>query len=84
MSMDKAKQERKVIHLQLDNEHFYYGSIASLFEDYDEAILGFNYYKVKNFLGKLGVMENEKCTIRQGILKTKQGERGRKKTDEKK
>lgn len=47
--MDKIKQERKVIHLQLDNEHFYYGSIASLFEDYDEAKLGFSYYKVKNF-----------------------------------
>ena len=30
-------------------------------------------------------MENEKCTIRQGVLKAKQGERGRKKLiDEKK
>ena len=74
--MDK-KQERKVIHLQIDGDHYYYGSIASLYEDFDEDSLGFSYFKVKNNLGRLGAMQNEKCVIRQGILRAKAGNRGR-------
>ena len=69
--MDK-KQERKVIHLQIGGDHYYYGSIASLYEDFDEDSLG-----VKNNLGRLGAMQNEKCVIRQGILRAKAGNRGR-------
>ena len=71
------KQERKVIHLELGGEHYYYGSIASLFEEFNEEILGFSYYKVKNNLGRLGMMQNDKCIIRQGSLKAKAGNRGK-------
>lgn len=72
------KQERKVIHLELDGKHYYYGSIASLYDDFSDEVLGFSHFKVKNNLGRLGMMENEKCTIRQGILKAKAGNRGKK------
>ena len=71
------KQERKVIHLELNGEHYYYGSIASLFEDFGDEVLGFSHYKVKNNLAKLGVMSNDNCTIRQGVLKAKEGKRGK-------
>lgn len=70
------KQERKVIHLELDGQHYYYGSIASLFEEFKEAVLGFTYYKVKNNLAKLNVMRNDRCIIRQGVLRAKRGNRG--------
>lgn len=74
------KQERKVIHLELGGEHYYYGSIASLFEEFSEEVLGFSHYKVKNNLGRLGVMQNDKCIIRQGILRAKAGNRGKSQT----
>ena len=73
--MDK-KQERKVIHLQIGDDHYYYGSIASMFEDFTDDVLGFSHYKVKNNLGRLGVMQNERCVIRQGVLRAKAGNRG--------
>ena len=75
-NMDKQKQERKVIHLQIGDNHYYYGSIASLFDEFSEVELGFSHYKVKNNLGRMGIMSNDKCTIRQGILKSKAGNRG--------
>ena len=71
------KQERKVIHLELGGKHYYYGSIASLFDEFSDEVLGFSHFKVKNNLGKLGVMQNDKCTIRQGILRAKAGNRGK-------
>lgn len=71
------KQERKVIHLELGGKHYYYGSIASLFDEFNDEVLGFSHFKVKNNLGKLGVMQNDKCIIRQGILRAKAGNRGR-------
>ena len=68
---EKKKQERKVVHLQLGDEHYYYGSIAQLFEDYSEDDLGISYFKTKNNLKAKGVIITEKCIIRQGVLRTK-------------
>lgn len=76
--MQPKRQERKVIHLQLNNNHSYYGSIASLFNCYSQTDLGYSYFQVKNNLGKLGIMQNDKCTIRQGIIKAKISNRGNK------
>ena len=68
---EKQKQERKVVHLQLGDEHYYYGSIAQLFEDYDKETLGISYYQAKNNLKSKGMIATDKCIIRQGILRTK-------------
>ena len=75
-NMDKQKQERKVIHLQIGDNHYYYGSIASLFDEFSEVELGFSIYKVKNNIGRLAIMQNDKCIIRLGVLKSKAGNRG--------
>ncbi len=69
---EKKKQERKVVHLQLGDEHVYYGSIAQLFEDYTEEELGISYFKTKNNLKAKGMIVTDKCTIRMGFLKTKE------------
>lgn len=72
MDMEKKKkQERKVIHVQFGDVHYYYGSIAQLFEDYTEDDLGISYYKTKNNLKAKGVIITDKCIIRQGVLRTK-------------
>ena len=75
--MEKKKQERKVIHIQIDGKNLYYGSIISLLEDFKEKQLGFPKSYIKNNLSKMGVLESKNCIIRQGILKTKNTKRGR-------
>lgn len=69
--MEDKKQERKVVHLQIGDDHIYYGSIAQLFSEYTEEELGISYYKTKNNLKAKGVIITDKCIIRQGILRTK-------------
>ena len=69
--MEDKKQERKVVHLQIGDDHSYYGSIAQLFEDYSEEQLGISYFKTKNNLKAKGVITTDKCIIRQGFLRTK-------------
>lgn len=67
----KEKQERKVVHLQIGEQHEYFGSIEQLFHKYDKNSLGFSIYQVRNNLKNLREMKSEFCTIRVGILQTK-------------
>lgn len=68
--------ERKVIHLQLGNDdHRYYGSIEQIFEELDEKTLGFKKYFLKLNLKKKGMLQNDKCTIRMGYIRSKKGNR---------
>lgn len=67
----KDKQERKVVHLQIGNNHEYYGSIEQLFNKYTKEELGFSIYQVRNNLKKMGIMESPSCIIRVGVLQTK-------------
>ena len=67
----KYKQERKVVHLQMGDQHEYYGSIEQLFCKYTKDEIGFSIYQVRNNLRKLGIMKSTTCTIRVGVLQTK-------------
>lgn len=67
----KEKQERKVVHLQIEDRHEYFGSIEQLFCKYKKDELGFSIYQVRNNLKNLGIMTSDKCTIRLGVLQTK-------------
>lgn len=67
----KEKQERKVVHLQIGDQHEYFGSIEQLFCKYKKEDLGFSVYQVRNNLKNLGIMVSEKCIIRLGVLQTK-------------
>ncbi len=67
----KEKQERKVVHLQIGEQHEYFGSIEQLFNKYDKNALGFSIYQVRNNLKNLGEMHSESCIIRVGVLQTK-------------
>lgn len=70
----KEKQERKVVHLQIGDQHEYFGSIEQLFNKYDKNTLGFSIFQVRNNLKNLGEMKSEFCIIRVGILQTKNKE----------
>ncbi len=67
----EKKQERKVVHLEMEGKHEYFGSIEQLFCKYNKEELGFSIYQVRNNLKKKGVMISLKCIIRVGLLQTK-------------
>lgn len=69
--INRDKQERKVVHLQIGERHEYFGSIEQLFCKYTKEQLGFSIYQVRNNLKKMGEMTSPNCTIRVGILQTK-------------
>lgn len=77
--MIEEKQERTVIHLEIDNKHYYYGSIAKLCEDNPKEVIGIGYASLRNYgLSETKPYQNSKCIIRKGILHTKSGLRGKK------
>lgn len=67
----KDRQERKVVHLQMGEQHEYFGSIEQLFAKYTKEQLGFSIYQVRNNLKNKGMMQSPLCIIRVGVLQTK-------------
>ena len=43
------ENERTVIHLEINGEHHYYGSIARMYEDYSGDELGITYASLRNY-----------------------------------
>lgn len=77
------KAERTVIHVEIDGEHHYYGSIANIYEYYTPQQLGISYGALRNYgLSAEKPYSNNKCTIRKGVLLQKSGGRGRKKKED--
>ena len=70
MEQDK-KQERTVVHLEMDGHHYYYGNLKALCDNWDKETLGVAY----NYLRNYGIEPNKpyvgkKCIIRKGIIIT--------------
>lgn len=65
------KQDRKVVHLQIGEQHEYFGSIEQLFCKYTKEQLGFSIFQVRNNLKRLKIMTSPFCIIRLGVLQTK-------------
>ena len=71
--------KRTVIHLELDGQHHYFGSLASIYEVFTPQQLGISYGSLRNYgLSEDKPYQNARCIIRKGILITKSGGRGRK------
>ena len=78
---EKEKQERTVIHLEINGGHYYFGSLAAIFEVFDAKTLGITYGSLRN----VGVTSekpyrNKCCIIRKGILHTISKKNGWQKT----
>ena len=74
-------QERQVIHLQKGEEHYYYGSVAAMYDHFTKEEIGISYGSIRNFgLSPEKPYRNEKTgiIIRVGVLIAKEGNRGRK------
>ena len=71
------ENERTVIHLEINGEHHYYGSIARMYEDYSGDELGITYASLRNYkLSSEHQYQNKKCIVRKGELLSKSGNRG--------
>ena len=71
------EKERTVIHLEIDGQHHYYGSVANIYEFYTSEELGITYASLRNYgLSNDHPYKNAKCIIRKGVLLSKSGGRG--------
>ena len=79
----KMEKERTVIHLEIDGEHHYYGSVANMYEFYTSEELGITYASLRNYgLSAEHPYQNKKCIIRKGVLLSKSGNRGIRKSEQ--
>lgn len=71
--MDKEKVERTVVHLELlsDNSHYYFGSLAAIYEKFGKEDIGISYGSLRNYgLSAEKPYQNKLCIIRKGVLIT--------------
>ncbi len=77
-----TETERTVIHLEFKGQHYYFGSVASIYDKFTSEQLGIGYGSLRNYgLSPDTPYINSKCTIRKGVLLQKSGGRGRKRQD---
>lgn len=61
----------KVVHLEINGNHFYFGSKKSLCEKFDKEKLGISYNSLRNIkITPESPYKNSRCIIRVGILVT--------------
>jgi hypothetical protein len=71
---ENKKQERSVTHLYLkeNDTHFYFGSVANVFEHFTKDEIGITFGSLRNYgLSASNPYENKKVIIRKGILLAK-------------
>lgn len=79
----KMEKERTVIHLEINGEHHYYGSVANMYEFYTSEELGITYASLRNYgLTSEHPYQNKKCIIRKGVLLSMSGGRGIRKSEQ--
>ena len=77
-----SKQQRKVIHVELItppygyHQHYYFGSVAAIYDTLSKEIIGISKEALWGTL-KQGEHQGRKAIIRQGVVISKQTERGK-------
>lgn len=71
--MEKEKVERTVVHVELltSNSHYYFGSLAAIYEKFSKEEIGISYGSLRNYgLSSEKPYKNKLCIIRKGYLIT--------------
>lgn len=76
--MEEEKKERRIVHLEIDGKHEYYGCVSSMFENHPDD-LGFSQSYVRNRLYKMKEMCNNRCIIRTGEIRSMKNKKKREK-----
>jgi len=79
----KKKQERMICHLEIGGEHYYFGNLKVLTDNFPKELLGVSYKSLANYFanedsihrkqgneGARVVFKNEKCIIRRDVIIT--------------
>lgn len=70
---EKKKQERAVVHLEIDGKHYYYGNLKALCDHWPKDKIGVSHSYLKNLnISENKPYRNEYCTIRRGVINTSQ------------
>lgn len=68
---EKKKQERAIVHLEKDGQHYYYGNLKALFDHWGKDAIGVSYLYLKNLnISRDKPFRNDKCIIRRGVIVT--------------
>lgn len=75
--------DRKVIHLHKNGEDYYFGSLSAIFSVFDKEDIGIGYGALRNYgITPEHSYRNGKVIIKEGVLISAKGERGRKSNEE--
>ena len=68
---EKKKQERAIVHLEVDGKHYYYGNLKAMTDHWNKDAIGVTYAYLKNLnITTDKPFRNDFCTIRRGIIVT--------------
>ena len=68
---EKKKQERAVVHLEIDGKHYYYGNLKALCDHWGKDKIGVSHAYLKNLnISEGKPFSNSKCIIRRGVIVT--------------
>lgn len=71
--------DRKVIHLHKDGADYYFGSVSAIFSVFSIDEIGISYGALRNYkITPEHPYENGKVVIKEGVLISAKGERGKK------
>ena len=70
MEHDKEKQKRMVCHLEYQGQHYYYGNLKVLTDNFSREQLGVGYKSLANHFVNHSEFINDLCIIRKGELVT--------------
>ena len=69
--MEANKQERSEIHLEFDGQHYYFGSVKALCDNFSKEQIGIGYKSLANYgITAEKPYRNKYCTVRKGVLIT--------------
>ena len=67
----KKKQERAIVHLEMDGQHYYYGNLKALTDHWSKDAIGVSYTTLKNLnITADSPYQNDRCVIRRGTIVT--------------
>lgn len=70
-NMADKKQERAVVHLEMDGKHYYYGNLKALCDNWSKDEIGVAYNYLKNYnLSPEKPYIGKRCIVRKGIIIT--------------
>jgi len=70
MEHDKEKQKRMVCHLEYQGQHYYFGNLKVLTDNFSREQLGVGYKSLANHFVNHSEFINDLCIIRKGELVT--------------